>query len=57
MHDLKEIRTKPDFYMDKLNKRDKKLSVIIDELLTLDGKKREIQTKADELRKRKNQIA
>ncbi len=57
MHDLKEIRTKPDFYKDKLSKRDKKLSVLIDELLVLDGKKREIQTKADELRKRKNEIA
>ncbi len=57
MHDLKDIRTRPDFYKEKLGKRDKKLNELIDELLTLDGRKREIQTKADELRKRKNEIA
>ena len=57
MHDLKDIRHKPDFYKDKLTKRDKKLSPVIDEILSIDQKKREIQTKADELRKRKNEIA
>jgi len=57
MHDLKELRTKPDFFKDKLSKRNKELVSIIDEVLAIDQKKREIQVKADELRKRKNQIA
>lgn len=57
MHDLKEIRTKTDFYKERLNKRDKGLVILIDELLTIDEKKRSAQTKADELRKRKNEIA
>lgn len=57
MHDLKELRTKPDFFKDKLSKRNKELVSIVDEILAIDQKKREIQVKADELRKRKNQIA
>ncbi len=57
MHDLKDIRTRPDFYKENLSKRDKKLIVSLDEILALDQKKREIQLKADELRKRKNEIA
>ena len=57
MHDLKDIRTRADYYKENLSKRDKKLSELLDELLALDQKKREIQTKADELRKRKNEIA
>ena len=57
MHDLKELRTKPDFFKEKLSKRSKELISNIDEILALDQKKREIQVKADELRKRKNQIA
>ncbi|MBI3591233.1 MAG: serine--tRNA ligase [Candidatus Melainabacteria bacterium] len=57
MHDLKELRTKVDYYKQMLSKRDKTLVAIVDEILTVDQKKREIQTKADELRKRKNEIA
>ncbi|OGI20877.1 MAG: serine--tRNA ligase [Candidatus Melainabacteria bacterium RIFCSPHIGHO2_02_FULL_34_12] len=57
MHDLKEVRTKPDYYRERLSKRDKNLTGVLDEVLLLDQKKREIQTKADELRKRKNEIA
>ena len=57
MHDLKDLRSKPDFYKDKFFKRDKDLIPLVDEILALDQKKREIQTKADELRKRKNEIA
>jgi len=57
MHDLKELRTKPDYFKEKLLKRDKNLLGLIDEVLVLDQKKREIQTKADDLRKRKNDIA
>lgn len=57
MHDLKDLRARADFYKETLAKRDKNLSGILDEILTLDQKKREIQTKADELRKRKNEIA
>lgn len=57
MHDLKEIRTKTDFYKERLIKRDKGLAILIDELLAIDEKKRSAQTKADELRKRKNEIA
>ncbi len=57
MHDLKDLRTRPDYYKENLSKRDKKLSGLLDELLALDQQKREIQTKADELRKRKNEIA
>ncbi|MBI3308650.1 MAG: serine--tRNA ligase [Candidatus Melainabacteria bacterium] len=57
MHDLKELRTKPDFYKEKLSRRDKSLVNLIDEILTLDKNKRDIQTKADELRKKKNEIA
>lgn len=57
MHDLKELRTKPDYFKEKLLKRDKNLLGLIDEVLVLDQKKREIQTKADELRKRKNNVA
>lgn len=57
MHDLKELRTKPDFFKEKLSKRDKNIAHLIDEVLLLDQKKREIQLKADEFRKRKNQIA
>lgn len=57
MHDLKELRSKPGYFKEKLLKRDKNLLAFIDEILVLDQKKREVQTKADELRKRKNQIA
>lgn len=57
MHDLKELRTKPEYFKEKLLKRDKTLSSLVDEVLVLDQKKRTIQTKADELRKRKNEIA
>ena len=57
MHDLKDIRTRPAFYKEKLSKRNKELINLVDELLALDQEKREIQTKADELRKRKNEIA
>ena len=57
MHDLKDIRVRLDFYKENLSRRDKALIPTLDELILLDQKKREIQTKADELRKRKNQIA
>ncbi len=57
MHDLKDLRTRPEYYKEKLSKRSKELISIIDEILTLDQKKREIQSKADEFRKRKNEIA
>lgn len=57
MHDLKDLRTRPEYYKEKLSKRNKELVLIIDEILALDQKKREIQSKADELRKRKNEIA
>ena len=57
MHDLKEIRSNPDSYKESLSKRDKDLPGLIDELLETDKNKREIQTKADELRKKKNEIA
>ena len=57
MHDLKDIRTRPDYYKDKLLQRDKSLLAVLEEILRLDKTKREIQTKADELRKRKNEIA
>lgn len=57
MHDLKELRSKPGYFKEKLLKRDKNLLAFIDEILVLDQKKREVQTKADEFRKRKNQIA
>ena len=57
MHDLKDLRTRSDFYKENLSKRNKELGSLIDEILELDKKKRTIQTKADELRKRKNEIA
>ncbi len=57
MHDLKDLRTRPDYYKEGLSKRNKELVHLIDEILILDQKKRDIQTKADELRKRKNEIA
>ena len=57
MHDLKDLRTRPDYYKDNLSKRSKELLHIIDGILELDKSKREIQSKADELRKRKNEIA
>lgn len=57
MHDLKELRTNPSHFKEKFSKRDKNLISLVDEILALDKKKRETQTKADELRKRKNQIA
>ena len=57
MHDLKDIRTRTDYYKENLSKRDKKLAELLDEILTLDQKKRGIQAKADELRKRKNEVA
>lgn len=57
MHDLKELRTNPNFFKEKITKRDKDLASLIDEILLLDQKKREVQTQADELRKRKNEIA
>ncbi|MBI2996728.1 MAG: serine--tRNA ligase [Candidatus Melainabacteria bacterium] len=57
MHDLRDLRARPDFYKEKLSKRDKKLVILIDEIIALDQKKREIQTKADGLRKKKNEIA
>jgi seryl-tRNA synthetase len=57
MHDLKEIRINPDLYKEKLAKRNKELITSIDELLVLDEKKRNFQSRADELRKRKNEIA
>ncbi len=57
MHDLKDIRSKPDYYKEKLSKRNKELVTLLEEILTIDQKKREVQTKADELRKRKNEIA
>ena len=57
MHDLKDLRTKPDYYKEKLIGRDKTLSALVDEVLIVDKKKREIQAKADEIRKRKNEIA
>lgn len=57
MHDLKDLRTRPDYYKDKFSKRDKSLLLLFEEILKLDEQKRRIQTKADELRKRKNEIA
>jgi seryl-tRNA synthetase len=57
MHDVKELRANPDYYKKKLEGRDKSLPALIDEVLLLDQKKREYQFKADELRKRKNDIA
>ena len=57
MHDLKDLRTRPDYYKDKFSKRDKSLLLFFEEILNLDQQKREIQTKADDLRKRKNEIA
>lgn len=57
MHDLKDIRARPEYYKEKLLKRDKDISSLFEEVLEIDKKKREIQTKADELRKRKNEIA
>ena len=57
MHDLKDLRTRPDYYKDKFSKRDKNLTLLFEEVLKLDQQKREIQSKADELRKRKNEIA
>ena len=54
MHDLKDLRTRPDYYKDKFSKRDKSLLLLFEEILKLDEQKRGIQTKADELRKRKN---
>ena len=57
MHDLKDLRTRPDYYKDKFSKRDKNLVLLFEEVLKLEQEKREIQTKADELRKRKNDIA
>lgn len=57
MHDLKDLRTNPEYYKEKLLRRDKNLLSLVEEILSLDQKKREIQTKADELRKRKNEIA
>ena len=57
MHDLKDLRTRPDYYKDKLSKRDKSLVLLFEEILKLDQQKREIQAKADELRKKKNDIA
>ncbi len=57
MHDLKEIRIKPDFFKERLSKRDVSYISLIDDLLKSDEKKRQIQSKADELRKRKNEIA
>ncbi|OGI09919.1 MAG: serine--tRNA ligase [Candidatus Melainabacteria bacterium RIFCSPLOWO2_12_FULL_35_11] len=57
MHDLKDLRTRPDYYKDKFSKRDKSLLLLFEEILKLDEQKRGIQTKADELRKRKNEIA
>ena len=57
MHDLKDIRSRPAYYEEKLSKRDKSLVALLKEILSLDEKKREIQTKADEIRKRKNEIA
>ena len=57
MHDLKDLRTRPDYYKDKFSKRDKNLVLLFEEILKLDQQKREIQTKADDLRKRKNEVA
>ena len=57
MHDLKDLRARPDFYKENLLKRDKSIIILIDEVVKLDQEKREIQTKADEFRKRKNEIA
>ena len=57
MHDLKDLRTNPEYYKKKLEGRDKTLPPLIDEVLVLDQKKREYQTKVDEFRKRKNEIA
>ena len=47
MHDLKDIRSKPDYYKEKLSKRNKELVTLLEEILTIDQKKREVQTKAD----------
>ncbi len=57
MHDLKDLRTRPDYYKDKFSKRDKNLVLFFEEILNLEQQKRGIQSKADELRKRKNEIA
>src|SRR3989338_6520138 len=57
MHDLKDLRARPDFYKENLLKRDKSIIILIDEVVKLDQEEREIQTKADEFRKRKNEIA
>lgn len=57
MHDSKDLRTRPDYYKEKFSQRGRDLPKLLEEVLSLDEKKREIQTKADELRKRKNQIA
>lgn len=57
MHDLKELRKTPEFYKEKLSKRDKALLAVLNEILSLDVKKREIQTNVDNLRKKRNEIA
>ena len=57
MHDLKDIRTRSDYYKENLSKRDASYVALVGDVISADLKKREIQTKADELRKRKNQIA
>lgn len=57
MHDIKEIRIKADFYKEKLSLRDKSFVNLIDELISIDKEKRDIQQKAEDLRKKKNEIA
>ena len=57
MHDLKDLRSNTQYFKDRLSKRSKELIPLIDEVIQIDQRKREIQTKADELRKKKNEIA
>lgn len=57
MHDLRELRANTNLFKEKLAKRDKNLFNLVDEILELDQRKRQIQTRADDYRKRKNEIA
>ena len=57
MHDLKDLRTNPEYYKERLLKRDKNLLPLINEILQLDENKRKTQTSADEFRRSKNEIA
>ena len=54
MLDIKLIRTNPELVKAAMKKRNKDMDAVIDEIIAIDGKRRELSTQNDELKARQN---